>query len=144
MKKIRILAVGKLKTEFRPLVNDYSKRISRFYDVQQQEIHEAEDQKKESDAILSALDGYTILLDRCGKEFSSEELADKLSRLFLLYNKVTFVVGGSCGVDKRVTERADERLSFGKMTFPHQLFRCMLLEQIYRSAAINASLPYHK
>ena len=85
-----------------------------------------------------------MLLDIGGKTLSSNELAAEMERAYLTQPQVTFVIGGSEGVDERVRSRADLRLSFGRVTFPHQLMRLMLAEQIYRAFTITEGLPYHK
>ena len=102
---------------------------------------------KEGDRILTAIkeDMYVIALAIEGKQLSSTELADKIDKLGISgKSSIAFVIGGSLGLDKRVLKRADYKLSFSPMTFPHQLMRVILLEQVYRSYRIIAGEPYHK
>ncbi len=150
MKKINIVCVGKIKEKFiSDGIAEYLKRTSRFAAVSVVELPDhatdkAECVRKESDEILSKLKGYVVALDIGGTQKSSEEIALTLDRAFVTSPEVTFVIGGSCGYDDRVRAKADERLSFGRATFPHQLMRLMLCEQIYRAFTITAGMPYHK
>ena len=103
--------------------------------------------QKEGEKLLSKLspDTYVIALAIDGKMKSSEELADSLDKLATYgKSKIAFVIGGSLGLSDEVLKRADEKLSFSKMTFPHQLMRLILLEQVYRAFRINRGEPYHK
>lgn len=150
--RIKIVAVGRLKDGFyRKAADEYIKRLSRFAAVKEEECPEGADRgeealkNEEAEHILKKLSGYVILTDIGGKNPSSEEFAAKLESLVSSgRSEITFVIGGSRGVSERVKAAADERLSFGKMTFPHRLMRVMLLEQIYRAFTINGGLPYHK
>jgi len=148
MKKVNIVCVGKIKEQYiRDGVSEYVKRLSRYCKT---EIIELKDfatpdaVKKESDLILERLTGYKILLDIGGKTLSSPEIAEVMERAYLSSPEVTFIIGGSCGVDERVRSACDFRLSFGRVTFPHQLMRLMLTEQIYRAFCITEGTPYHK
>ncbi len=146
MKKIKIVAVGKLKEKFfADACEEYLKRLGRFADVSVCEIKDRPDGiAAESSDILQALKGYVILADIGGESKSSEEFSDLLDSAFLRGDTISFVIGGSCGVDQRVRDRADRRVSFGKMTYPHMLMRVIALEQIYRAFTIKEGLPYHK
>lgn len=148
MKKVNVVCVGKIKEKFFVEgIEEYKKRVSRFAELNFIEIKDfptPDEIKRECDLILSKLQGYVILLDIGGKTLSSEELAEHMERAYLTQPVVTFVIGGSEGVDERVRLRADLRLSFGRVTFPHQLMRLMLSEQIYRAFTITEGLPYHK
>ncbi len=148
MKKVNVVCVGKIKEKFfAGGIEEYKKRVSRFAELNFIEIKDfptPDEIKRECDLILSKLQGYVILLDIGGKTLSSEELAEHMERAYLTQPVVTFVIGGSEGVDERVRLRADLRLSFGRVTFPHQLMRLMLSEQIYRAFTITEGLPYHK
>ena len=158
--KIKIVCVGKLKEKYlADGISEYSKRIGRFAKV---EITELADEKipdnasdaicehiknTEGDKILAKIgrDEYVISLCVEGKHLASEELADKISNITLGgKNVITFVIGGSLGLADKVKEKSDFRLSFSKMTFPHQLMRLILTEQIYRAFKINANEQYHK
>lgn len=158
--KITICCVGKIKEKFySQAIAEYSKRLSKYCKL---EIKEAADEKtpdsasdtvnriikeKEGDRLLSFIkdDSYVIALAIDGKMLDSVELSEKIDNLMLSgKSDIVFVIGGSLGLDKRVLDRADYKLSFSKMTFPHQLMRVILLEQIYRSFRIMKNEPYHK
>lgn len=146
MKKVNIVCVGKY---LRDGIAEYQKRLSRYASVTVKEIpdYATDDNtciEKESTLILSALKGFVIVLDIGGKQLTSPELAQSIDRAFVTNSEITFVVGGSKGFDDRVRRKADMTLSFGKVTFPHQLVRLMLFEQIYRSFSITEGTPYHK
>lgn len=158
--KITIVAVGKVKEKFyRDAIAEFEKRLSKYCKL---EIVEVADEKtpdnasasqelqikaKEGDRILSSIkdDMHVIALAIEGKQLSSTELADKMDKLGISgRSSIAFVIGGSLGLDERVLKRADFKLSFSPMTFPHQLMRVILLEQIYRAYRIIAGEPYHK
>ena len=158
--KITILCVGKIKEKFfRMAVDEYVKRLGRYCQL---EIVETPDEKtpdgaspkeeeqikeKEGERLLKNIkpSAYVIALAIEGKSRSSEELADKLERLGVSGNShIMFIIGGSLGLSENVLKRADMLLSFSRMTFPHQLMRVILLEQIYRSFRIIQGEPYHK
>ncbi|HZG59106.1 MAG TPA: 23S rRNA (pseudouridine(1915)-N(3))-methyltransferase RlmH [Anoxybacillus sp.] len=157
---ISIICVGKLKEKYlKQGIDEYVKRLSAYAKV---EIIEVPDEKapenlsdqemeqvkqKEGERILAKIsdDTYVIALAIEGKMKSSEELAESLDKLAIYgKSKIAFVIGGSLGLSKQVMQRADEALSFSKMTFPHQLMRLILLEQVYRAFRINRGEPYHK
>ena len=145
MQKINIVCVGKLKEQFyRDAVNEYVKRLSRFVSVRIYEIAEGKTLEDEGDAILRQAKGYVIALCIEGQKVSSEGLASRLKKLTDEGKEVTFIIGSSCGLCGKVKDRADFRLSFSDMTFPHQLMRVILCEQIYRSFMINSGSEYHK
>ncbi|MGO0691854.1 23S rRNA (pseudouridine(1915)-N(3))-methyltransferase RlmH, partial [Bacillus paralicheniformis] len=156
---ISIVAIGKLKEKYlKQGIDEYIKRLSAYAKV---DIIELPDEKapenlsdqdmkivkdKEGERILSKIspDAHVIALAIEGKMKSSEELADNMDRLATYgKSKVAFVIGGSLGLSDAVLKRADEKLSFSKMTFPHQLMRLILLEQVYRAFRINRGEPYH-
>ena len=158
--KITIAAVGKVKeSSFREMINEYSKRLGRYVRL---EIIEVQDEKTpdnasealedkikyiEAERLLAHIkdDSYVIALAIEGKELSSTQLAAEIERLNIKgVSHITFVIGGSLGLHDRVLEKADFALSFSRMTFPHQLMRVILLEQIYRSCRIINGEPYHK
>jgi 23S rRNA (pseudouridine1915-N3)-methyltransferase len=158
--KITLVTVGKIKEKyFTMAIEEYTKRLSRYCKL---EIIELADEKtpdnaseainlqikeKEGERILSAIpeNSYVIALAIEGKMLDSVELSQKISKLAVDGNSsITFIIGGSLGLDGRVLSRADYLLSFSKMTFPHQLMRVILLEQIYRSFRIANHEPYHK
>lgn len=158
--KITILCVGKVKEKFyRDAINEFSKRLSRYCKL---EVIEVNDEKtdeqaseneirlvkeKEGERLLKNIkeDAYVITLCIDGKQLDSEELSEKIEKLGIQGNShIYFVIGGSLGLADAVINRADYKLSFSKMTFPHQLMRVILLEQIYRSYRIMNNEPYHK
>lgn len=158
--KITIITVGKIKEKYlRDAIAEYAKRLSRYCKL---EIIEVADEKtpdqasetveeqirdKEGERILKCIrdDMYVITLEIGGKMLSSEELADKVNMLGIQgQSSVAFVIGGSIGLGREVLKRSDYALSFSKMTFPHQLMRVILLEQVYRSYRIINGEPYHK
>lgn len=158
--KITLITVGKIKEKyFTDAISEYSKRLSRYCKL---EIVEVADEKtpdraseaeelqikaREGERILKNIkDGtYLIALAIEGKKLSSEKLADFIGRLGVGgESHITFVIGGSLGLDERILKKADFLLSFSDMTFPHQLMRVILLEQIYRSYRIIQNEPYHK
>lgn len=158
--KITILCVGKLKEKYFTLAMDeYSKRLSRYCKLEiievadektpdsAGEVLENQIKKTEGERILKYIKegSYVIALAIEGSMFSSEQLAEKIEQLGVNgESHLTFIIGGSLGLSPDVLVRADFKLSFSKMTFPHQLMRVILLEQIYRSYRINTNQPYHK
>ncbi len=145
MQKITFVVVGKIKESFyREAVAEYAKRLSRFAKLEIKEIAENSSLEAEAEDILRAVKGYTIALCVEGEKLSSEKLAIKLKKLEDAGKEVTFIIGSSCGLSERVKAAADYRLSFSDMTFPHQLMRVILAEQVYRAYMINAGATYHK
>ena len=150
---IKIICVGKLKEQYlKDAIEEYKKRIKKYTEIEIIEVpdegllDEAKTLKKEGESILKNINNrdYVITLEIDGKNISSTELADKISNIYLTNNNITFVIGGSLGLDDEVKKISNYKLSFGKMTFPHQLFRVLLLEQIYRCFKINNNESYHK
>lgn len=145
MQKVNIVCVGKIKESFyREAVAEYAKRLSRFVKLEIREIAEGKNLEEEAKDILRAARGYIIALCVEGKKFSSEALASAMKSLADRGAEVTFIIGSSCGLSDRVKDAADLKLSFSDMTFPHQLMRVILCEQIYRSYMINSNSEYHK
>ena len=157
---ISIISVGKLKEKFlKQGINEYLKRLKPYAKVEIIEVpdehapeHLSESEmeqvkQKEGERILNKLshDTYVITLEIEGTMLSSEQLAKKLDQLATYgKSKLVLVIGGSLGLSKDVLKRSDFSLSFSKMTFPHQLMRLVLLEQVYRAFKINRGEPYHK
>ena len=158
--RITICCVGKVKEKFYcQAIDEYSKRFSRYCKL---EVKEVADEKtpdnasdtvndiikaKEGERLLSCIkdEAYVIALAIDGKMLDSVQLSQKIDNLGISgKSDIVFVIGGSLGLDKRVLDRADFKLSFSPMTFPHQLMRVILLEQIYRSYRIMKNEPYHK
>ena len=145
MQKITFAVVGKIKESFyREAVSEYVKRLSRFAKVEIKELAEGANPEAEADDILRACKGYVIALAVEGEKLSSEKLAKKMQSLFDTGKEITFVIGSSYGLSDRVKSTADYKLSFSDMTFPHQLMRVILAEQVYRACMINAGATYHK
>ncbi|MCD8201273.1 MAG: 23S rRNA (pseudouridine(1915)-N(3))-methyltransferase RlmH [Clostridia bacterium] len=145
MQKIEIVCVGKLKEKFfSEACAEYMKRLSAFAKVEIKEIPEGRSLREEAEGILRASTGYKVALCVEGTKLSSEGLAAKMKGLCDEGKAVTFIIGSSEGLDAAVKDAADFRLSFSDMTFPHQLMRVVLLEQIYRSFMINSGRTYHK
>ena len=144
---IRILCVGKIKEKYlNDLINDYKTRITKYHKI---EIIELKDSNiaNESNEILNHLNekDYNICMDINGKEYTSVELSKIIDNTFTNgYGNITFIIGGSDGINELVKNKCNLRLSFSKLTFPHGLFRGMLLEQIYRAFKINNNETYHK
>lgn len=145
MQKINIVCVGKIKEAFyRDAVAEYAKRLSRFADFSVREIAEGRSPEEEAEPILRAARGYIIALCIEGKKLSSEAFAAEMKKLKDRGEEVTFVIGSSCGLSQKVKDAVRLRLSFSDMTFPHQLMRVILAEQIYRACMINGGGEYHK
>lgn len=143
---IKIVCVGKVKEKYlREAIDDYEKRIGKYHKI---DIIEVDDSNinEESDRILKNIGNrdYVITLEIDGHEIDSVELANKIDKLFITNSTITFVIGGSYGSHNDVKNRSDYNLSFSKFTFPHQLFRVILLEQIYRCFKILNNETYHK
>ncbi len=145
MIKVNIVCVGKLKEAFwREGVEEYAKRLSRFCKLEMKELPEKSSPAAEADEILSRLSGHIVALAVEGKQTSSEGLAKNIKTLCDKGEEITFVIGSSCGLDDKVKAASDELLSFSQFTFPHQMMRVILLEQIYRAFMINSGATYHK
>ena len=158
--KITLITVGKIKEKyFTDAIAEYAKRLSRYCKLEiievadektpdgASEVLENQIKEKEGERILSKVpdSAYVIALAIEGKQLSSEELADKMEKWNVGgISHLVFIIGGSLGMTPKVLNRADYKLSFSKMTFPHQLMRVVLLEQIYRSFRIRNNEPYHK
>lgn len=158
--RVTVLAVGKVKEAYlRDAVKEYAKRLGRYCRL---EIIEVADEKtpdsmsvpqrelilkKEGERLQRYLpkDAYIITLELTGRQLTSEGFSEKISSLAVQgVSHIVFVIGGSLGLGKNITDRSDLALSFSKMTFPHQLMRVILLEQIYRGYRIASGAPYHK
>ncbi len=145
MQKINIVCVGKIKEEYlRSAIAEYLKRLSRFAKVEIKELPEGKSLKEEAEPLLKAAKGYKIALCVEGERLSSEEFAKKIKTLCDAGKEISLIIGSSCGLDGSVKEKSDFKLSFSSMTFPHQLMRVILLEQVYRAFMINSGSEYHK
>lgn len=145
MIKINLVVVGRIKESFyREAVAEYVKRLTRFCKTEIKELPERRTLSEEGEDIIKNLKGYVFVLAIEGKKLSSEELAAKIKVLCDEGKEMTFVIGSSSGLSDEVKKRADFKLSFSDMTFPHQLMRVILSEQIYRAFMINSGSEYHK
>ena len=145
MLKIRIVCAGKLKEKyFADACAEYLKRMQRFAKVTVEEVPERRTPDEEADSILGRIRGKALVLSPEGEKFTSEKFAEVIGSLADRGEEISFVIGSSCGLSRRVKERADRLISFSDMTFPHQLMRVILLEQVYRAFMINAGSEYHK
>lgn len=150
---IKIICMGKIKEKFfKEAIDEYLKRLSKYSKV---EIIELPDisignkeiiLQKEKELIMSKINerDYIVTLEIEGKEFNSIELSKKINEILIINSNITFIIGSSYGLHDEIKERSNLKLSFSKLTFPHQLFRIMLLEQIYRSYKILNNETYHK
>ena len=151
---INIVCVGKIKENFyKDAVSEYAKRLTRFCKFNVVEVAESRLESNdinkvkviEGKSIISKLKGYVIILDLAGVMLTSTDLAEKIDDLQTSgVSEITFVIGGSYGLSDEIKQKADFTLCFGKMTFPHQLMRVILSEQIYRAFMINLTSEYHK
>jgi len=155
--KIKIIALGKIKEKFlKDGIDEFLKRLTPYCPVEIIELApiEIKDENltdkvldEEAEKILACIkqNSYVITLEIQGKEISSEQLSDKISELINEgVNEAVFVIGSSCGISKKVSQRADYKLSLSKMTFLHQFARLILVEQIYRAFKIMRGETYHK
>ncbi len=149
---IRVLCVGKIKESFyREAIEEYCKRLNKYTKLEIIECRDYNDkdsnvllkEKEELEKHIRAKD-FVITLEINGKELDSIELAKQLDTIFLTNSDIVFVIGGSLGIHDDIRKRSNLALSFSKMTFPHQLFRIILLEQLYRAFKINNNETYHK
>lgn len=156
--KVNLIAVGKVKEDFlRKGIEEYSKRLSRFCEFKVIEVAEVNFNSqpskseieiilnKESENIKKAMKGEIVLSDIGGEMLSSEQLSEYITQCKTSgISEISFIIGGSYGVSDEIRKKASKRISFGKATFPHQLFRLMLTEQIYRAFMIESNSTYHK
>lgn len=158
--RVTIICVGKIKEKYLSMaIDEYSKRLSKYCKLEFIEVADEKTEenasdvlneqvkKKEGERILKNIkdDSYVITLEIAGKMLTSPELASHIDSLGVNgTSHITFIIGGSLGLSDTVCKRANYKLSFSKMTFPHQLMRVILLEQIYRAYRINNHEPYHK
>lgn len=149
---IRIICVGKIKENYyKEAILEYKKRLGKYTKLEIIEINDENMDikttiKKESENILKYIheSDYNIVMDITGKEFDSISLSKKIDEIFISKSTITFIIGGSYGLGECIKDKCDLRLSFSKLTFPHPLFRVILLEQLYRSFKILNNEEYHK
>ena len=159
MLNINIICVGKIKENYlKDAISEYSKRLSKFCNLNITELSDEKLPNKLNDSIINEIkskecnkiiqafkkDSYIICLDLKGKELSSEEFSAKLDNIALNFNSsITFVIGGTLGLNQEILSLANEKICFSKMTFPHQLIRVFLLEQLFRAFKISNNETYH-
>lgn len=159
MLNINIICVGKIKENYlKDAIAEYSKRLTKFCNLNITELSDEKLPAKLNDSIISEIknkecnkmiqalkkDSYIICLDLKGKEFSSEEFSQKLDNIALNFNSsITFIIGGTLGLNQEILSLANEKICFSKMTFPHQLIRVFLLEQLFRAFKISNNETYH-
>ena len=156
MIRINIVCVGKIKEKYiKDGIEEFLKRLSKYAKLDIIELSEEDDNKGvknaidiETERIINIIEkknySYNILLDLSGKMLTSVEMAQKIEKISLTNSEINFIIGGSNGVDDELRKLVDFRLAFSSFTFPHQLMRVLLLEQIYRCFRINSGEPYHK
>lgn len=159
MLNINIICVGKIKENYlKDAISEYSKRLSKFCNLNITELSDEKLPNKLNDSIINEIknkecnkiiqaikkDSYIICLDLKGKELSSEEFSAKLDNIALNFNSsITFVIGGTLGLNQEILSLANEKICFSKMTFPHQLIRVFLFEQLFRAFKISNNETYH-
>ena len=144
---IKILCIGKIKEDYLDkLIDDYKKRIGKYIKIEIVELKDFADYEKEINNLVKNIkkSDYNIGLDLSGKMITSVEFAEKIDKILPRNSNITFIIGGSLGLNDEIRNLCDELISFSKMTFPHGLFRGILLEQIYRACKINNHEMYHK
>lgn len=144
--RINLIAVGKIKEKYlTAAIEEYAKRLSRFCKLSIMEVAEGRNKEEEAKAITKKLKGSVIVFDIGGDMVSSEEFASIFAQDMVAgSSEFSLVIGGSGGLDESLKKTADKRLSFGRVTYPHQLMRVIVMEQLYRAATINNNITYHK
>ena len=143
---IKIICIGKLKENYlKEGISDYLKRISKYHKIELIELPDC-NIETEANEIIKHLDNKDYIIGMCieGESLSSIELSQKIDKIFITNPCITFIIGGSDGLSNSIKKRCNYKLSFSKLTFPHGLFRLVLLEQIYRSFKILNNETYHK
>ena len=159
MLSINIVCIGKIKEKFfKDAISEYAKRLSKYCKLNILELPdekipdkinssiENEIKSKECDNIIKHIkkDSYIICLDLNGKEFSSEQLSKNIENISMQSSQITFIIGGSLGLNEKILNLSNQKICFSKMTFPHQLIRVFLLEQLFRSFKISNGETYHR
>ncbi len=144
---IKIICVGKIKENYlKELIQDYYQRINKYHRINLIEIKDSEIKAKETDELLKVINpkDYNIALTITGEQYDSLNFSKHLDQLFLSHGTITFIIGSSNGLDENIIKLCNEQISFSHFTFPHGLFRGILLEQIYRAFKIINNENYHK
>jgi 23S rRNA (pseudouridine1915-N3)-methyltransferase len=143
---IKIICIGKIKENYlEDLINDYLKRIKKYHKIEVLELKDS-DINEESKELISKINkkDFNVLLDIKGESLSSKDFSNLINNTFNFNSNITFIIGGSDGVSKEVKDLVNKQISFSNLTFPHGLFRGILLEQIYRAFKIINNETYHK
>lgn len=158
MLNINIICVGKIKEQYlKDAINEYSKRLSKYCNLNIVEIQDEklpnklyesllnEVKEKECNKIIQSIkkESYVIALDLKGKEYTSEDFSKRIENITNINSSITFIIGGTLGLTDEIRKLSNEKICFSKMTFPHQLIRVFLLEQIYRAFKIQKNETYH-
>lgn len=150
---IKILCVGKIKEKFfKDAIEEYLKRIKKYSKIEIIEVNDVDFNnrdlilEKEKDNLIKYINekDYIVTLEIDGKQMDSEDFSEFIDKKFIDYPNITFIIGGSYGIHEEIKDKSNLKLSFSSMTFPHQLFRIILLEQIYRGFKIIRNESYHK
>lgn len=144
---IKIICLGKIKEKYLvELIKDYEHRISRFHKIEIIELKDEDSLLKEEQKLMPLINNkdFLITLEIEGKEYKSTEFASLIENKFITHSTITFIIGSSLGLSENIKKKSHLALSFSKMTYPHGLFRGILLEQIYRAFKINNNETYHK
>lgn len=159
MLTINIICIGKIKEQYlKDAITEYSKRLSRYCKLNIVELPDEKIPDKINTSLANEIklkectniinhtkkDSYIIALDLNGKQFTSEEFSKKIEDISMENSSITFIIGGSLGLNEEVLNMCNQKISFSKMTFPHQLFRAFLLEQIFRAFKISNGETYHR
>lgn len=159
MLNIQIICIGKIKEDYlKDAINEYSKRLSKYCKLTITELPDekipdklnnslsSEIKSKECNNIINHLkkDSHIIALDLTGKQFSSEEFSLEIERISMINSNITFIIGGSLGLNNELLNKCNQKICFSRMTFPHQLIRVFLLEQLFRAFKISNNEAYHK
>jgi len=156
MIKINLICMGDIKEKYlKDAINEYSKRLSRFVNLKIIELKEnvansnnsldiENALKKDAQEIIKHIKGHTICLDVQGEMITSEQFAKKIEKTSLTSSEISFIIGASNGIHEEIKNQCKEKISFSKMTFPHQLMRVIFLEQLYRAFTILNNISYHK
>ena len=159
MLTINVLCVGKIKETFlKDAINEYSKRLSRYCKLNIVELPDEKIPDKLTEGLANEIkskeclnifnhikkDSYVIALDLKGKQYTSEEFSQKINDLSMESSNITFIIGGSLGLNEELLSKCNHKICFSKMTFPHQLIRVFLLEQIFRAFKISNNETYHR
>lgn len=144
---IKIIALGKIKEQYlKDMINDYKERINKYHKLEIIELKDTNNLSEEANLIKNHISNndFIITLEIEGKMLDSLDFAKLIDKTFINYSNIVFIIGSSNGIDQSIKKISNYHLSFSKLTYPHGLFRAILLEQIYRAYKINNNETYHK